>query len=641
MTDGRYRDLFQVRGFQPFVWTQFLGALNDNLYKQIVAFAAVAAAVAHGGSSGELSLAQGVFILPFFLFSGYAGRIADVVSKRRVLVATKCFEIAVMALAVAAFASGEVRWMLCVLFLMGLQSTFFSPAKFGILPETLPSQDLSRGNGVVQMSTFAAIILGTALAGFAMSAWSGALWMAGLPLVAIAVAGAVTSFGIARTEASGATTPFRLNPWAEIGDGSRALRKDRSMWLSILGSSYFWFLGALLQITFLLYGAQVLGAEEIGVSLMLVALAAGIGSGSMLAGRWSGDKVEPGLVPIGAAGMAFFLFLLAAGSWAYAAAVALLFLTGVSAGLFIIPIESMLQQRSETTERGRVMAAKNFLQTGAVLAASFTSWALLDAVGVRWTIGIASAFTAAATVYALKTAPEFLIRFVLWLATHTVYRIEIEGRENIPARGPALLISNHVSVIDAFLIGGCIQRFIRFVVYRPYYEAFKPVLSPMNAIPIQGGDEECVEQAIARARQELEDGHLVCIFPEGMVTRTGEMMPFKRGFERIVYGLDVPIVPIRLEGVWGSVFSFSGGRLFWKRPGRVPRPVTVTFGEALPATTTAEEAREAVADLVPIRPRTLESADSAQPSLCSASSSRMPAPPDPSPVCAARPSRPR
>jgi acyl-[acyl-carrier-protein]-phospholipid O-acyltransferase/long-chain-fatty-acid--[acyl-carrier-protein] ligase len=485
--------------------------------------------------------------------------------------------------------------MLAVLFLMGLQSTFFGPAKFGILPETLPAGQLSRGNGVVQMSTFAAIILGTALAGFAMSAWGGDLWMAGLPLVGIAVAGAAASLGIARTKASGATAPFRLNPWAEIGDGLRALRSDRTMWLSTLGTSYFWFLGALLQIVFLLYGTRVLQTSEIGVSLMLVAIAAGIGAGSLLAGRWSGDKVEIGLVPIGAGGMAAFLMALAVGDWSYTATLALLFATGGSAGLFIIPLESLLQQRSGTTERGRVMAAKNFLQTGAVLAASLTSWALLDAFGlsVRHTLAIAALFTVAATVYTLKTAPEFLIRFVLWLATHTVYRIRIEGREHIPARGPALLIANHVSMIDAFLIGGCIQRFIRFVVYKPYYESklFKPVLSQMNAIPIQGGDPECVEQAVARARQELADGHLVCIFPEGMVTRTGELMPFKRGFERIVEGLDVPIVPIRLDGMWGSVFSFSGGRFFWKRPQSFPYPVTVTFGEALPATTTADEAR--------------------------------------------------
>lgn len=605
MTQGRYSDLFRVRGFQPFVWTQFLGALNDNLFKQVVSLAAVAAAV-EGGSTGELSLAQGIFILPFFLFSGYAGRVADIYSKRRVLVAAKCFEIGVMALGLAALASGEIAWMLGVLFLMGLQSTFFGPAKFGILPETLPAKDLSRGNGVVQMSTFAAIILGTALAGFEVSAWEGSLWIAGLPLVAIAVAGAATSLGIAPTQASGATTPFRLNPWAEIGDGLRSLRRDRSMWLSVFGSSYFWFLGALLQITFLLYGTEVLGADEIGVSLMLVAIAAGIGAGSMLAGRWSGDKVEIGLVPIGAAGMAFFVFLLAVGSWTYPATLVLLLATGGSAGLFIIPIESLLQQRSDVTERGRVMAAKNFLQTGAVLAASATSWALLEAVGVRWTLGAASAFTVGATIYALETAPEFLIRFTLWLATHTVYRIKIQGRENIPAKGPALLLSNHVSVIDAFLVGGCIQRFIRFVVYKPYYESklFHPVLSRMNAIPIQGGDPECIEQAIARARQELEDGHLVCIFPEGMVTRTGELMPFKRGFERIAEGLDVPVVPIRLDGVWGSLFSFSKGKLFWKWPRRFPYPVTVTFGEALAATTTADEAREIVLRLGAAQPAT-------------------------------------
>jgi len=601
MTDetnqGHFTDVLATRGFTPFLTAQFLGAFNDNVFKMVVSLAIVGL-VAGQDHARYLSLAQAVFILPFLLFSGYAGRLADVFSKKRVLVAVKAFEIVAMVAALAALASGSVGWMLCVLFLMALQSTFFSPAKFGILPEMLPETKLSRGNGLVSMTTFLAIVAGTAVGGLMFSAWVDRLGLIGGVLIAIAVAGLIASFFIAEAPAPKTKSPFRLNPWSEIGAGVRRLRSDRNMWLAILGDIYFWFIGAMLQVTFITYGKEALDADALHIGLLQTSVAMGIGIGSLLAGRLSGEKVELGLVPLGAAGLGVFLIVLAAAPWAYWVAALLMGLAGASAGLFVVPLEAFLQQQSGADERGRVLAARNFLTTGGILLAAATTWLLQDvaALSAATVIGVAGMFTLAATFVAMKLVPHYMIRFTLWMTTHVFYRIRIVGRENIPQKGRALLVANHVSFIDGFLVASCVQRFVRFLIYKPYFEQqpFNWVLQQMNAIPIEGKNQPVVDRAIATARQELEDGHVVCIFAEGAITRTGEMQEFRPGFRRIAEGLDVPIIPVRLDGVWGSIFSFSEGKALKKRPKRIPYPVTVTFGRSLPGDASIEDVRQAV-----------------------------------------------
>ena len=598
---GKYKDLLKSGGFRFFLWAQFLGALNDNLYKMIVSLFAVSVALSAAGASKYLSLGQAVFILPFFLFSGYAGHMADVFSKRKVLICTAAFEIVAMSLALLAFFSQRVEAMLGVLFLMALQSTFFSPAKYGILPEMLPDRDLSRGNGLVSMTTFLGIILGTSVGGLMFSAWNQTLWVIGLILIAIAIAGLIASLGISRVPPSGSQQPFQLNPWAEVIQGVRRLYGDKRLWLTVMGISYFWFLGAVLQIAILLFGTELLAVDELGISILLTFLAVGIGMGSVIGGRLSGDKVELGLVPLGAVGMGGFALLLAFSGQSYNLAAGAMALLGLSAGFFIVPLEAFLQQRSGRQERGRILAAKSFLTNGAILLASLLSWVLRDVLDTPpdRIILICGIFTLLSTVYVLKVLPDFLIRFVLWLFTHTVYKVRIVGQEHVPFRGPALLVCNHLSSVDGLLVGACVQRFIRFMVYRPYYEmkAFHWIFRLMNAIPVQGGDRGKVAESLERARKELRQGHVVCIFAEGAVSRTGHLLPFKRGFERIVNGLDVPVIPVHLDGVWGSIFSFKDGRWLWKWPRRVPYPVTVSFGKPMPSAAKAHEVRRAVMEL--------------------------------------------
>ncbi len=596
MNDEGYGKLLKNRGFQSFLWTQFLGAFNDNAYKMVVSLLAVTLAAERGGT--YLSLAGAVFFLPFLLFSGYAGCLADVYSKRSVLIATKSFEIVAMSAAIAAFLSNRIEWMLAVLFLMAAQSTFFSPAKYGVLPEMLPDEELSRANGLLEMATFVAIILGTTAGSLLLAAWGAGTWKIGVVLLAVAVAGTATSFGISRVSPSGAAHRFRINPWSEIGVGLRHLWADRPLLLTVIGISYFWFLGALFQMNLLLFARERLNIGQVETGILVASLAVGIGIGSMLAGRLSGDKVEPGLVPLGSLGMGATALALA-GSSSYWAVLLWLSLLGFWGGLFIVPLNALLQQRSGPQEKGRLIAANNFVNTIGMLAAAGVLWLFhevlkVSAAGIIFAFGL---FTVLSTFYVGSLVSDFLARFLLWMLTHTVYRIRLAGQENVPLRGPALLVANHVSYIDGFLIGACVQRFVRFLVFETWYEKFRWFFRMTKAIPVPEGTHKSVVIALQRARQQLIEGHVVCIFAEGSITRTGNLLGFHRGLEKIVEGLDVPVIPVYLGGVWGSLFSFREGRIRWRLPRRIPYPVSVTFGRPLATPVTSQQARQAVMEL--------------------------------------------
>jgi acyl-[acyl-carrier-protein]-phospholipid O-acyltransferase/long-chain-fatty-acid--[acyl-carrier-protein] ligase len=601
MRTSSYKELLKSGGFQSFLWTQFLGAYNDNVYKILVSLLAVEIGARNGKGSEYLSLAGAVFIVPFLLFSGYAGHMADVFNKRRVLIATKSLEVLSMGLAIPALVSQRVDLMLAVLFLLALQATLFSPAKYGILPEMLPDRDLSRANGLLEMSTFVAIVVGTSSGTFLFSAWKHEPWRMGVLMLAIAVAGSLVSFKIGKVVSPSARTKFALNPFTEVLTGMKRLYADRPLWLAVIGMSYFWFLGALFQMDLILMGREVMHIDELHVGLMVTALAVGIGAGSMAAGRLSGDKVELGLVPLGSLGMGASSLLLCWLVPSWTGAMVALALLGFWSGLFIVPLNAFLQQRSGDDEKGRLIATNNFLNMTGILIASAALWGLHDKFGIApdkiilW----AGVFTLAATVYSVSVVPDFLVRFVLWMLTHTLFRIRIVGADNVPFRGPALLVANHVSHVDGFLIGACVQRFIRFMVYRPYYEikALNWFFRLTKAIPVGTASRRDIVTSLVKARRNLEAGHVVCIFAEGAISRTGNLLPFKRGLEKIVEGLDVPVIPVHLDRLWGSIFSFERGRFFWKWPKRIPYPVTVSFGQPLAADATAQDVRLAIMEL--------------------------------------------
>ena len=598
---GSFGALLKNTGFQSFLWTQFLGALNDNIYKMIVSMRAVHVAARTGSGSEYLALAGAVFVVPFLLFSGYSGHLADAFSKRKVLISVKVFEVFVMGLGLAAFFSTRIELMLAVLFLMALHSTLFSPAKYGIVPEMLPDRDLSRANALLEMSTFVAIVLGTSVGSFLFMTWRDRPWNMGLATLGVALAGLAVSFRITHVRPAGAPGRFAANPFAEVITGTKHLLRDRPLCLTVAAISYFWFLGALFQMDLLLFGSEVLKVSDLRVGLMITSLAVGIGAGSMLAGKLSGDKIELGLVPLGSVLMGLLSFALYASRGSYGWSVAALSLLGIASGLFIVPLNAHLQQRSDDREKGRIIATNNFYNTVGLLLAAGALWLLHDwlHVSAAKIILLAGVATLAVTVYIVSVVPDFLIRFLAWMLTHTFFRIRIVGGQNVPFRGPALLVANHMSHVDGFLVGACLQRFVRFMVWRPYYEmkSMHWFFRLTNSIPVGGGGPRDLAASMRMARQELAAGHVVCIFAEGAISRTGNMLPFKRGFERIVQGLDVPVIPVHLDRLWGSIFSFEGGRFFWKWPRRMPYPVTVSFGRPMPASSTAAEVRQSILEL--------------------------------------------
>ena len=397
--------------------SQFLGAFNDNVYKIVLSLLTANQALATGEGSSAIALIGAIFILPFVLFSGYAGYVADVFSKRTVLITAKCLEIVSMGLGIFAFLAGQLPLMLGVLFLMALQSTFFSPAKYGILPELLPDRDLSRANGLMEMGTFLAIILGTSIGSFLFATWNDQLERVGLVLLGLALVGSLASLTIPPVPASGSHKSFPLNPWAEIALGLKRLTHEKVLWLAALGTAYFWFLGALLQMDLILLGKEVMQLNDTQVGLLATFLAIGIGTGSLAAGRLSGDTVELGLVPLGSIGMGIFSLLLSGSASSYAQTAAMLVGLGFSGGLFIIPLQAFLQQRSGAQERGRVLATTNFLTTVGILIASGALWLLRDFLGIQadTIIALSGVCTFGATAYLLYSLPDFRIRCCLWL----------------------------------------------------------------------------------------------------------------------------------------------------------------------------------------------------------------------------------
>lgn len=606
--------------FRSFIATQFLGAFNDNAFKltaQLLLLAAILAdatqkALAAGApppdvgklESHYISIALAVFIAPFILFSTYAGQLADRFSKTRVIIYTKVWEILAMALAVYAFWRADIPLLYVVLFLMGMQSAFFSPAKYGLLPEALPEEDLSHANGILEMTTFLAIILGTVLGGFIYGHFHDNLALGALVFVAIAVAGWAASLATPKVPpAARAHQRFRWNVLGMWYDDARLIAGHSTLVYAVAGMAYFWLLGGVLQSCLILHAKNDLGMDPSLVGIPQAALAIGIGAGSYLAGIVSGGKVEVGLTPLGAIGISVFsvlMYFVSHSVWLSCLAVALL---GFSGGFFIVPLNALLQRDAPAESKGRIIAFANIITALAIFGAALLVQLLMARLGlttsqVYLTLGLC---TLGFTVYVCKLAPIFVARLVLWLFRSLFYRVRFEGREHIPATGPALLVANHVSYVDVILIAALTPRLIRFAMYRNFYE-WKPLnwfFRAIDVVPITNADAPReIMASLRELAKRLEQGELVMIFPEGGLTRTGEIGEFKRGFELIMAltpkELDAPVIPIYLGGLWGSIFSYEGGKLLWKWPKRLPYRVTVRVGEPLPKRSSAREVEAAI-----------------------------------------------
>src|SRR5688572_2567282 len=606
MQDRSYWRLIRDPGFSWMLASQFLGAFNVNVYTWAITFYALDLASrpdAPFEGATMVGIIGATFIIPYLLFSDYAGQLADRFSKRSVLIAVKSFEIVVMVSAVAAFWLADMRAMLVVAFFMGTQAALYSPAKYGSRPELLPDRDISRGNALIELSTFLAIILGSVLGGLIYQAFHDMMPVIGVIELVIAIVGTACAFGIGRTPPGRAGRRFSWNPVGTIAPGLRHLYRNRRLWLTVLGLSYFWFIGALVQKLFSVFAVETLGipaTNGVPIGLLGAAIAVGIGIGSLAAGRLSGHKVELGLVPIGAIGIAGGALALASIESSYAATMTCLALLGFFGGFYSVPLNAMLQQKADEDKRGQLIAANNVMNTvGILLAAGAMVLAGIVHASPNLVAALAGLMTLAVIAYLLILLPDFLIRFCLWMLTHSIYRIRIVNPDNVPLNGPALLVANHLSFIDGLLVGACVQRFVRFMVYAPFFKM--PMLGKlftlMRAIPTGGGGARGALGAIKRAREELQAGHVVCIFAEGAISRTGNLLPFKRGFEKIIDGIEVPVIPVHLDQVWGSIFSFKEGKFFWKWPARFFYPVTITFGKPLPASARAWDVRQKLLEM--------------------------------------------
>jgi acyl-[acyl-carrier-protein]-phospholipid O-acyltransferase/long-chain-fatty-acid--[acyl-carrier-protein] ligase len=606
-----YKQLLADSRFEAFLWTQFLGAFNDNVYKMIVSVLAVRIAADPAVGSRYLALAGAVFVLPFLLFAGYAGQLADRYSKTRVLQVTKFFEIAGMALGMAALVAGRIEWMLGVLFLLALQANFFSPAKYGILPETMGEEQISRANGLLELTTFVAIVVGTSFGTFLYSRCSAEPWQMGGTLLGIAAVGSALSLHIRWVPAAGVAGAFRWNPFHEVIAGARNLQENPAMATSVLGISWFWFVGALFQLALILAGKEVFHVGEAQTGFLVTALAAGIGLGSVAAGTISGEHIELGLVPFGSALMGLFAVALGL-THNYGFGVACLAGIGFASGLFVVPLNAFLQERADPALKGRILTTNNFFNMLGVVMASGFLWLLHDLLGLHagWILLAVGVLMLGATVYIVRLMPDLTIRFMLWCTMTAMFRVRVTGREYIPRRGGGLMVSNHISYADAVLVGQCTPRIPRFLMWRPIYDTpgIKFFFEALHAIPIHAESPKNTIQALRAAKAVIEAGELVAIFPEGSITRSGETEAFQRGFERIVSGSSAPIIPMYVTGLWGHPLSTKGGQLFksWEK---LWRPVVdIRIGAPVYEPITPAELREVVLALAPDRQPQFEEA---------------------------------
>jgi 1-acyl-sn-glycerol-3-phosphate acyltransferase len=580
-------ELLRQRRFAPLFWVQFLGAANDNLFKFAFTLLATYGASAWGNVDPKLAgfLIGGLFIAPYVLFSATSGQLADRLEKSRFIRRVKDAEIAVMLLAAAGLVLQWPALLYVSVFLMGLQSTVFGPVKFAYLPQHLDAHELTGGNGLVEMGTFVAILVGTIGGGVLIERFGAdGPTAAALSVVLVALLGRLAAQFVPHSPAADPGLRLNWNPFTETWANLQLARATPAVFNSILGISWLWFFGSIFLTSFTPFARDNLGGDEAVVTFLLAVFSVGVGAGSLLTERLSGHKVEIGLVPLGAIGMTVFAidlwfaaqafapmdrgtlgtFLARPGAWRIVLDLAGLALFG---GLYSVPLYALIQSRAERTHVARVVAANNILNALFMVAASLLAGVLL---GTGLTIpqlflvtGIMNAVVAA---YIFRLVPEFMLRFIAWVLVRLLYRVRTEGIDHVPEHGAAVLVCNHVSFVDAVVIMGECPRPIRFVmdhrIFRiPLLRWFFRTAKAIAIAPAKD-DPSVLHEANRRIDAALADGDLVCIFPEGRITDTGELYPFKQGVRRVVERRPVPVVPMALRGLWGSVFSRFGGAAF-------------------------------------------------------------------------------
>ncbi len=581
-------DLLKQRHFLPYFTVQALGAFNDNVFRQaiigLMGVMVLAGTMDAGARSIYTQLAPAVFILPYFLFSSIAGQFAERSEKSKLIRITTAMEIAIMALAAVGFLLQNMPVLLVALFATGMQSTLFGPVKYSILPSVLRPEELTGGNGMVEMGTSIAILLGMLLGGliFAAAGEQGAQ-LAALAVIVLAIIGNLVSRSIPRVEAAAPDLKIQWNPIPQSLAIWRLARKQLAVRNSMLGVSWFWFTGTVLTGNLPVYAETHLGGTQTLYVFALAVFSIGVGVGSLLCEKLSARTVEIGLVPLGAIGMSACIahlalapaiaaqgldvagFMAQPGSWRIVADLAGI---GLFSGFYVVPLFALIQSRTPRGELSRVIAGMNIQNAVFIVLAALGGVGLQQLLG--WTIsqvflalGIASILVAA---WIFSIVPEFLMRFLSWLLVRGLYRLKLHGIEqHVPDQGPALLVCNHVSYMDALILAASIPRPVRFVMYYKIFNipVMRWIFKTAKAIPIAGAREDpaLMQRAFDEVDAALAEGELVCIFPEGALTRDGGIAPFKSGVEKILARRPVPVVPMALRNMWTSMWSRRDSRM--------------------------------------------------------------------------------
>jgi len=577
-------------------FTQFFGALNDNLFKLFITFALISSL----GSEQEadiISKISAIFTIPFLLFAAPAGYLADKISKQKVIVYAKGLELFTMCFATWAFYSDQLNMLYYVLFIMSLQSAFFGPAKYGAIPEIVGKEAIPKANGQIQAFTYIAMILGTVLAPAVTQLSNEDYTVAGLFCVCVALFGFVNSLFLPHLSVT-------EKPDAQTWEFLKVLKQDRYLLITILAASSFLFIGALIQLVMIPFGREVLGLEKEVSSYLFIFAALGIGTGSLLAAKVSGRNIEFGIVPIGAFGMSIVSFLIAIMPPGHVVLFcSYLFIMCMCGGIFLIPLESFIQYRSPRAELGKILGLSSFISFAGVLVAAGTLSLFLVKFGwsARSCYYLLSGLTGGLTIIAFITIPDFFLRFLATMITRFIYKIKMIDIEHIPSEGPALIIPNHISWVDALLIISSQQRRVRFLMSREVYDRHpvrKWLATKARVIPIQSGEgPEKIKESLRLARNALDEGYLVCIFAEGHISRNGIMMGFRKGFAHILDGTDYPIIPMYIAGAWGSISSYANGLPFKSLPKQFPYPITLVAGQPMQGNSTPFQVRQSILEL--------------------------------------------
>lgn len=615
-------NLLGDRRYWPLFWTQFFGAFNDNFFKNALVILITFKSYSIGVLKPEqmVALCGGIFILPFFIFSSLAGQLADKYPKHKIVTAVKIAEIVIMLVGALGFLMENLSLLLVTLFFMGLQSTIFGPVKYSAIPEILTEEELVTGNAYIESGTFLAILMGTLFGGMTISITDKGPMITSIGIVLTAIVGTWTSFKMLPMIAVNPQQRIDKNIFSTTGEIVTLTRKTKSVFLSILGISWFWFVGAVFLSVLPPYCKNVLHGSEHVVTMFLAIFSVGVGIGAVLCEKLSFGQLELGLVPIGSFGMSVFLadiyfssnnFTALAStpatffsSWEGIRIILDMLLFSIFSGFFTVPLYTFIQSRSERETRSQVIAGNNIINSLFMVVAAVM---LMGLYAMKFTIPqifmILAVMNALTAIYIYTVVPEFMYRFFSWCLTNIIYRFKIHHRDRLPVNGPALMICNHVSWIDWMILASITHRPIRFVMYYTFMRI--PVAARFfkdgKVIPIAGfkEDPEIFENAFKDIKRCLDEGEIVCFFPEGFITSDGEVAQFKPGLERIIKeNPNVDIIPVFLEGMWGSYFSRFGGKAMAKPFRRFWSKISVHIGHTIkPKDVKLDELRETVRQL--------------------------------------------